>query len=209
MPKRSLTSSHCRKGTPVSFWSHFLMHLAATTGGLAVGSLTFRCSSDAVLRLIAGLVAIAGHDERSRADRALEVLRVVRRDGRAAKPRRHLTADEPLSLPLVIYVCVAQVPNRIRYVRRYRTDRDSPSQYRTGRFCVAPAVISSCLPEKSLSYRGRMTHGQPAGRAAAARHSAGLGASCRREQCECAYQRLVSGLACGAATWRSPSISRR
>ena len=70
----------------MSLWSYFLMHLAAITGELAAGSLTLRCGSVAVLRLIAGVVAITGHDERSRADRALEVLRIVRRGGRVTKP---------------------------------------------------------------------------------------------------------------------------
>jgi hypothetical protein len=62
------------------------MHVAAPTGELAAASLAFRYASDAVLRLIAGLMAIYGRGERSRADRALEVLRTVRRSGSSAEP---------------------------------------------------------------------------------------------------------------------------
>jgi hypothetical protein len=42
-----------------------------------------RYGSDAVLRLVAGITAIAARDDkRTRAQRALDVLRALRRDGR-------------------------------------------------------------------------------------------------------------------------------
>jgi hypothetical protein len=41
-----------------------------------------RYGPEALLRLAAGLVAIVTKDKRSRADRALDVLRALRRDGR-------------------------------------------------------------------------------------------------------------------------------
>ena len=58
-------------------WLSFTTHVAAITGGVAAGAWGFRRSTDAVLRLVAGLVAILARDKQSRADRALEVLRAI------------------------------------------------------------------------------------------------------------------------------------
>jgi hypothetical protein len=41
---------------------------------------TVKHLANAILRLLAGIVVIAAHDDRSRADRALEVLRLLRGD---------------------------------------------------------------------------------------------------------------------------------
>jgi hypothetical protein len=59
-------------------WLNLTTHVAAITGGVAAGSWALRRSTDAVLRLTAGLVAILARDKRPRADRALEVLQAVR-----------------------------------------------------------------------------------------------------------------------------------
>jgi len=54
---------------------------AATFAGLAVTfAIVIRHTLDAVLRLIAGLIAILADDQRSRANRALDVLRLLRHD---------------------------------------------------------------------------------------------------------------------------------
>lgn len=58
-------------------WPTVLTHTAAVGGGIVLGSWLLRLSSDQMLRLIAGLVAIFARDERSRAARAIDVLRVV------------------------------------------------------------------------------------------------------------------------------------
>lgn len=56
---------------------------AATFAGLAMTiAVISRHILDAVLRLIAGITAIMARDERSRAVRALDVLRLLRRDRR-------------------------------------------------------------------------------------------------------------------------------
>lgn len=53
-------------------------------GGIAVTIiLGIRFASDAVLRLVAGITAIVARDKRPRAERALEVLKTLRRDGRS------------------------------------------------------------------------------------------------------------------------------
>jgi hypothetical protein len=60
-------------------------------GGIAAGAiLAIRYGSDAVLRLVAGITAIAAHDEeQSRAQRALDVLNTV----------SHKRGDRPLVIP--------------------------------------------------------------------------------------------------------------
>ncbi len=83
----------CRRGTLVSLWPQFVAHVATVTAGIAAASLALRSSSDAVLRLVAGLVAIFGRDKRSRADRALEVIRVIR--GRREARHDGSTARDP------------------------------------------------------------------------------------------------------------------
>jgi hypothetical protein len=56
-------------------------HAGAVGGIIAAIFLGLRYGSDAVLRLIAGIAAIACRDsESSRAKRALDVLRLLRRD---------------------------------------------------------------------------------------------------------------------------------
>jgi hypothetical protein len=60
-------------------WLNLTTHVAALTGGAAVGCWTLRRRSDALLRLVAGLVAILGRDQRSRAERALDVLQATQR----------------------------------------------------------------------------------------------------------------------------------
>jgi uncharacterized membrane protein YfcA len=61
----------------MALWPTVLTHAAAATGGVALGSWLLRRSSDQLLRLIAGLVAIFARDKRSRAARAIEVLRAI------------------------------------------------------------------------------------------------------------------------------------
>ncbi len=50
------------------------------TGWVAGTAVVLRYGPEAVLRLIAGVAAIAARDKRSRAERALDVLRALRRD---------------------------------------------------------------------------------------------------------------------------------
>lgn len=59
-------------------WASILTHVGALTGGFAASAWILRRGSDALLRLTAGLVAIFAPDKRSRADRALDVLRTLR-----------------------------------------------------------------------------------------------------------------------------------
>lgn len=54
---------------------------ALTVTGSAAGiAVLLRYGLDSALRFIAGVTAIAARDERSRAERALEVLNALRRD---------------------------------------------------------------------------------------------------------------------------------
>ena len=69
----------------MSLWSQLVAHVATITAGIAVGSLALRTGSDAVLRLVAGLVAILAKDKRSRADRALDVICAIRGSTRAQR----------------------------------------------------------------------------------------------------------------------------
>lgn len=55
-------------------------HVATVVGGAATIAVVLRYASEAVLRLAAGITAILARDSRSRAERALDVLRVLRRD---------------------------------------------------------------------------------------------------------------------------------
>jgi hypothetical protein len=60
-----------------------VIHVAAYTPGVVVAAcFALRYVCDAVLRLVAGLVVIFGRDERSRASRALAVLRAIPRPGK-------------------------------------------------------------------------------------------------------------------------------
>jgi hypothetical protein len=59
-----------------------VIHVAIYTGGVVVICYTVPYVCDAVLRLVAGLVVIFGRDKRSRASRALAVLRAIPRPGR-------------------------------------------------------------------------------------------------------------------------------
>jgi hypothetical protein len=61
----------------MALWSTIITHAAINTGGVVVGFWVLLRSSDPLLRLIAGLVAIFGHDKRSRAARAIDVLRAI------------------------------------------------------------------------------------------------------------------------------------
>jgi hypothetical protein len=63
----------------MALWFNLVTHVAPLAGGAVAGTWTLRRSSDAVLRLVAGIVAILAHDKRSRADRALDVLRITQK----------------------------------------------------------------------------------------------------------------------------------
>jgi hypothetical protein len=56
-----------------------LPELAVPVASVATLGVTLRYGSDAVLRLVAGITAIAAKDNRTRAERALDVLRLLRR----------------------------------------------------------------------------------------------------------------------------------
>jgi hypothetical protein len=58
----------------MALWESVLTHGTTSAGAIIAGVWFLRCSSNAILRLVAGLVAIFAHDERPRAARALEVL---------------------------------------------------------------------------------------------------------------------------------------
>jgi hypothetical protein len=61
--------------------AEFVGHVGAIAG-VAVGvGAVLRYGSDGILRLVAGITAIAASDNRSRAERALDVLRLLRRNG--------------------------------------------------------------------------------------------------------------------------------
>lgn len=61
----------------MSAWQIFLVHVVSYSISLGLG---LRYGSGAILRLVAGLVAILAADKRSRADRALKVLRTLSTD---------------------------------------------------------------------------------------------------------------------------------
>jgi len=50
-------------------------HATAIIGAATTVGVVLRCGSDALLRLIAGITAITARDKRTRAQRALDVLR--------------------------------------------------------------------------------------------------------------------------------------
>lgn len=69
----------------MALWPTVLTHAATATGGAALGSWLVHRGSDQLLRFIAGLVAIFARDKRSRAARAIDVLRVM---SQKTEPRR-------------------------------------------------------------------------------------------------------------------------
>jgi hypothetical protein len=76
-------------------WPSVLTHVGALTGGGTAGFWILRRGSDAVLRLTAGLVAIFATDKRSSADRALEIVRLLRStDFREASRRADQEPDD-------------------------------------------------------------------------------------------------------------------
>jgi hypothetical protein len=77
-------------------WLSVTTHVATITAGVAAASWVLRRSADAVLRLVAGSVAILARDKRSRADRALEVLRVTQN---AQTVPGHIEGTSPRDLP--------------------------------------------------------------------------------------------------------------
>lgn len=77
-------------------WLSLTTHVAAVTGGITAGSFVLRRSADTVLRLTAGLVAILARDKRTRAERALEVLRATQ-EARAVP--RHIRGTSHHDLP--------------------------------------------------------------------------------------------------------------
>lgn len=60
-------------------------HFGAGFGVVAGLAVMIRCGFDAILRLIAAIVAIAARDKRPRADRALEVLRLLSSERRSRR----------------------------------------------------------------------------------------------------------------------------
>jgi hypothetical protein len=60
--------------------SELVIHVAAGAGLAVTIALIIRHACDAMLRLFAGVTAILARDKRPRADRALDVLRLLRRD---------------------------------------------------------------------------------------------------------------------------------
>jgi hypothetical protein len=61
----------------VAHWQILVNHLPTVTVVLMAGAWAVRRSSEAVLRLVAGFVAIFGRDQRSRPDRAFDVLKAT------------------------------------------------------------------------------------------------------------------------------------
>lgn len=80
-------------------WPAFVTHLATFTGEIAASSYILRRSSHALLEFIAGLVAIFAKDKRSRANRALEVLRSLQRTRKPIQLRRDMPPPR-VKLPL-------------------------------------------------------------------------------------------------------------
>jgi hypothetical protein len=77
-----------------------LPELAVPVASAATLGVALRYGSDAVLRLVAGITAIVAKDDKqTRAQRALEVLRALRRDGQAppleAGPPTDALGSEP------------------------------------------------------------------------------------------------------------------
>ena len=58
-----------------------LLQLAVPVASAATLGVVLRYGSDAVVWLVAGVTAIVARDERTRAQRALAVLQLLRRDG--------------------------------------------------------------------------------------------------------------------------------
>jgi hypothetical protein len=84
----------------MALWFNLTMHLVTLVGGVAAGTWTFRLSSDILLRLIAGMVAIMAHDEKSRADRALEVLRATQKSKQFSCSSHQWSELEPEAIRL-------------------------------------------------------------------------------------------------------------
>jgi len=56
--------------------------------------IVLRCGPDAVLRLVAGITAIAARDDKkSRAERAMDVLQTLKRDSPAPVPKASSSSD--------------------------------------------------------------------------------------------------------------------
>jgi hypothetical protein len=66
----------------VALWSYCATHPTVVVGGVATAAWAARRGASALLTLLAGLVAIFGSAQRSRAERAFEVLRAVLIDKR-------------------------------------------------------------------------------------------------------------------------------
>lgn len=60
--------------------SELALPALTVTGSLAGVAVLLRYGLDAVLRFIAGVIAISARDKRPQAERALDVLRALRRD---------------------------------------------------------------------------------------------------------------------------------
>ena len=71
-------------------WLTVVTHPTPFAGVIIVSLWIFRRRGEALLRLVAGLVAILARDKRSRADRALEVLRTT---VRTEQRRRNTTTN--------------------------------------------------------------------------------------------------------------------
>jgi hypothetical protein len=70
----------CAMGLPA-----LATHAVTATGLAAVAAIAIRHACDALLRLAAGITAILTRDKRSRADRALDVLRMLRHERRSGR----------------------------------------------------------------------------------------------------------------------------
>jgi hypothetical protein len=60
--------------------SELALPALTVTGSIAGVAVVLRYGLDAILRFIVGVIAILARDERSRAERALDVLNALRRD---------------------------------------------------------------------------------------------------------------------------------
>jgi hypothetical protein len=58
-------------------WLSIVVHPVAAAGAIVASSWIFRHCGKTILQLVAGLVVIFSSDKRSRADRALDVLRTI------------------------------------------------------------------------------------------------------------------------------------
>ena len=72
-----------RDGDPLTSWQLLVVHVLSGAATLGLG---LRYGSGAVLRLVAGLVAIFAPDKRSRARLALKVLRALSMESTKQKP---------------------------------------------------------------------------------------------------------------------------